>query len=88
MKRRGKPYSGNSRRGAIKLPAHAHPLVRQFIAEMNEQQTTFLEVADRSGIGVDTIRFWASRHVPRLDLFEAALNTIGLELTIREVRQL
>lgn len=79
-------YSGNNRRGRIKIADRAHPLVRVFIAELNLQQTTFIEVSERSGVGVDTLRFWPTRHVPRLDTFEAALNAIGLELHIRERR--
>jgi lambda repressor-like predicted transcriptional regulator len=79
-------YSGNNRRGAIRIPQHAHPLVKRFAAELNEQQTTYAEVSERSGVGVDTLRFWMTRHNPRLDLFDAALNVVGLELTIREKR--
>lgn len=79
-------YSGNNRRGQISLPAHAHPLVRRFISELNEQQTTFAEVAARANVGVDTMRFWRWRHMPRLDVFEAALNAIDLELCIRPRR--
>lgn len=79
-------YTGNNRRGAIKVPRHAHPLVRRFVTELNEQMTTYAEVSKRSGVGVDTLRFWATRHIPRLDLFDAALNTVGLELAVRERR--
>jgi len=85
--RRKFTYAGNNRRGAIKVPQHAHPLVRQFANELNEQMTTFAEVSERSGVGVDTLRFWMTRHVPRLDLFDAALNTVGFELAIREKRE-
>lgn len=79
-------YTGNNVRGKITIPDHAHPLVRRLIAEMNEQQTTFAEVSARSNVGVDTIRFWAGRHMPRLDTFEAALNVLGYELKIVEQR--
>jgi hypothetical protein len=79
-------YSGNNRRGEIAIAPHAHPLVREFLAAMNEQQTTFAEIAERSRVGVDTMRFWQKRHMPRLDLFEAALNTLDLELCIRKRR--
>lgn len=80
-------YSGNNRRGKVKTAEHAHPLVREFVAALNEQQTTYREVADRAGVGVDTLRFWPTRHMPRLDLFEAALNVLGLELCIRPKRE-
>lgn len=78
----GGNYSGNNRRGGIVIPAHCHPLVREFIGHINEQQTTFAEISRRSGVGVDTLRFWPKRHMPRLDLFDAALNTLDLELAI------
>lgn len=78
----GGTYSGNNRRGCIRIAEHAHPLVRSFIAEMNEQRATFAEVSDRSGVGVDTLRFWQTRHMPRIDLFDAALNVLGKKLAI------
>ncbi len=79
-------YSGNNRRGRVKIAPHAHPLVRLFVAEMNEQQTTFAELARRTAVGVDTMRFWQTRHAPRLDLFDAVLNALDLELCIRRRR--
>lgn len=50
---------------------------------MNEQQTTFAELAERTKIGVDTMRFWQTRHMPRVDLLDAALNALDLELVVR-----
>lgn len=82
MKRRRFTYAGNNRRGRIKVAPNAHPLVREFFAAMNEQRTTFVEIAQRTHVGIDTMRFWQSRHMPRLDLFCAALNALGLELRI------
>lgn len=84
--KRGVAYSGNNKRGALTIPAHAHPLVRRFFAELNAQRTTLAEVSERSNVGVDTMRFWATRHTPRVDLLDAALNTIDLELVIRKRR--
>lgn len=77
-------YAGNNRRGKIKIAPNAHPCVRRFMQEMNEQQTTFAEVAPRANIGVDTMRFWQTRHMPRVDLLDAALNVLGYELTVRK----
>jgi hypothetical protein len=77
-------YSGNNRRGGIKIAPNAHPCVRRFMEELNEQQTTFAEVAERSSVGVDTMRFWQTRHMPRVDLLDAALNVLGLELCVRK----
>lgn len=83
--RRGGNYSGNNRRGRIAVAPHAHPLVRQFLQAMNEQQATFAEVASRTHVGVDTMRFWQRRHMPRVDLLDAALNALDLELVIRPI---
>lgn len=80
-------YSGNNRRGGLRLPEHTHPLVRRFFAVMNARRVTLREVSGVSNVGVDTLRFWGTRHMPRLDLFDAALNTVGLELTIRQRRR-
>jgi hypothetical protein len=82
----GGNYSGNNVRGGIVIPPNAHHLVRRFLEEMNDQQTTYAEVAPRAGVGVDTMRFWPRRHMPRIDTFEAALNTLDLELVIRRRR--
>lgn len=78
-------YHGRNRRGRIVVAEHAHPLVRVMVHEMNRQRTTFEELATRTHVGIDTMRFWQTRHMPRLDTFEAVLNTMGLELVIRRV---
>lgn len=33
----------------------------------------------------DTMRFWQWRHMPRVDLLDAALNALDLELVIRPI---
>ncbi|MBI1201459.1 MAG: hypothetical protein GC182_03000 [Rhodopseudomonas sp.] len=78
----GGKYSGNNRRGEISIPVHCHPLIREFVEHVNEQQTTFAEISTRSGVGVDTMRFWRSRHMARIDLLDAALNALDLELAV------
>lgn len=66
---------------------HSHPLVRKFVQIMHKHKTSFREVSSRTNIGVDTLRFWQGRHVPRVDLLDAALNAIGYELHIRPIRE-
>jgi hypothetical protein len=77
-------YLGNNKRGNLRFPEprSCHPLVREFVGHVNDQKTTLAEISARSGVAVDTLRFWPVRHMPRLDLFDAALNTLDLELAI------
>lgn len=69
-------------RGRLEIPAHAHPCVRGLFETMNHQRTTPAEVATRAGFGPGTLRSWRRRHMPLLDVFEAALNALDLELAI------
>lgn len=78
---------GDHWRGNLKVPNHAHPLVRRLVAEMNRERTTFDEVSERSGVGVSTIKLWRTRRRPYLDNFIAALNAIDLDLTIIHRRE-
>lgn len=70
-------------RGNVPIPEHAHPLVRRLIVEANAQHTTMKEIADRAAIQPGTFSDWRYRRMPRLDLLEAALNTLDLELYVR-----
>lgn len=67
---------------AIKIPERTIPVVRGLFVEMNDQCATLADVAERAGIGVDTLRFWRFRSMPRADLLDAALNAVDLELAI------
>lgn len=78
---------GTRWRGKLTVPDHAHPLVRRFIGELNRQQTTLSEVAVRAGLARATMSDWRYRREPTLSNFEAALNVIGLELSIRPRRE-
>jgi hypothetical protein len=82
--RQSRKYSGNNRRGRARVPERAHPAVKVFVTEMNAQEKTFYEVSRFSGVAVDTLRFWGFRHMPRVDLLDAALDVLGYELCVRE----
>ena len=73
-------------RGRIPIPEHTHPLVRQFIRHLNDQQTTITEVAERAGYRKGTVSSWRYTQMPRLDNFANVLEVLGLELVIREIR--
>lgn len=76
-------HEGTRWRGQIPIPEHAPPLVKELIRYANDQQTTLREIGERGGLSWQTISNWRYRSVPSLDLFEAALNVLDLELCIR-----
>lgn len=75
---------GRSRfRGRTPVPAHAHPVVQTLFNEMNRQRTTINEVAERAGLSTAGVSDWRYRKMPTVANLAAALNVIGLELTVR-----
>lgn len=75
-------YMGTRWRGQIPIPPHAHPLVRRLIEILNEEETTVKEAAKRANASPATVCNWRYRSVPRLDMFEAVLNSMDYELKI------
>lgn len=75
-------HEGTRWRGQIPIPVSAHPLVRQLIELLNEEQTTLVEAATKAGVSPKTISDWRYRSNPSLDNFQAALNAIGYDLYI------
>lgn len=67
---------------AYAVPEHAHPLVRGFYAAVNAERCRLHEIAGRTNIHVCTLRQWRTRYMPRVDLLDAALNALDLELAI------
>lgn len=84
------PGSGNRLatrwRGKLPIPSHTHPAVRRLFQEMNRQQTTVTEVAERAGFRRGTISNWRYSYNPRICDLDAALNVLGLELYVRTKR--
>ncbi|MDQ2084670.1 helix-turn-helix transcriptional regulator [Xanthobacteraceae bacterium Astr-EGSB] len=72
----------NRHRGLIEVPTHTNPVVRGVFEAMNRRLRTQNEVSAASGVHVSVISSWKYRHMPRLDLIEAALNTLDFELAI------
>lgn len=70
-------------RGKINIPQHTHPVVKKLFEEANEQMTTITEIAGRASINRGTISDWRYRAMPTVDLLEAALNALDLELCVR-----
>lgn len=71
----------------LSVPARAHPLVRRMFEEMNHQQIGMLDLAERSGVNKNTIRDWKNRSVPNVHNLAACLNVLGLELTLKHLRE-
>ena len=67
----------------VRIPQHAHPLVREFIRIANREQATMKDIAQKAGISEHTIKGWRLRHKPAIDTFEAALNVLDFKLCIR-----
>lgn len=70
-----------------RIPAHAHPLVRQLFAEMNKQRCPANLLATRSGLNPNTIKDWRTRTVPTVDNLDAALTVLGLRIVIRPIKE-
>lgn len=77
---------GTRWRGKLPVPPHAHPLVRQLVEILNDEDTTLTEVAERAGMRRGTISDWRYRRQPTLSAFDAALNVLDYELVIRKKR--
>lgn len=69
----------------LKVPAHAHPLVRQMTGIQNTVRCGIADLADRSGVNKNTICDWRKRTVPTVDNLDAAFGVLGYELTIRRI---
>lgn len=59
------------------IPQRAHPAVQKLFANMRAQQTTYEQLAQRSGVSAWTIRRWRRGQLPELGNLEACLNVYG-----------
>jgi transcriptional regulator with XRE-family HTH domain len=62
----------------VTIPPNAHPLVRLLFAGMIEQNITYVQMAERSGISRETLTAWRVRYTPDLISLEAVLGVLGL----------
>lgn len=69
-------------RQSLKVPPNAHRAVRKLFQQMNEEQIGILDLSERSGINKNTLKDWRTRTCPTVDNLEAALNVLGLCLTV------
>lgn len=69
----------------LKIPARAHPLVREMTAIQNTVHCGIAEMAERSGVSKSAIHNWQHSNVPRVSDLQACLNALGYELAIRRI---
>lgn len=67
----------------LPVPENLQPVVREFFEEIARQGLRIEDVADISGVAASTMYSWRTRFSPQLNNFEASLNAVGLELTVR-----
>lgn len=67
-------------------PIRANPLVAQMFNEMHLQRIGVLDLSDRSGVNVNTLKDWRTRTNPNIVNFNACLNVLGLELKVCKMK--
>ena len=81
---------GPRRRGwrmRVPCPETAHPLVRRLFDEMNREGVLLHELAELSGVQVQTISKWRYSVVPHLVGLIACLNALGCDLGVVRMRE-
>ena len=65
-----------------KKPARVigHPLVRNLYEQMHYQRVTDADMAERTGVNVNTMKDWRTRTTPRITDLEACFNVLGMTL--------
>lgn len=57
-----------------------NPIVKFLFQEMHRQRVCQMDLSERVGLHRDTLRNWRTRHTPKIDDIEAALNYLGYKL--------
>lgn len=65
----------------LKVPSHAHPIVRDLFREMIRTNVPAAQVSLCAGLGEHTVAGWKHSE-PTLANLDAALNVLGLRLAI------
>lgn len=59
-----------------------NPIVQFLFEEMHKQRCCQLDLSERVGLHRDTLRNWRTKHCPRINDIEAALNYLGYTLKV------
>lgn len=70
----------------MRKPAKLHPLTTQFFQGVDEKAVHVSRIESRAGLSIGTVRHWKDGKTPRIDTFIAALNALGLDLKIVNLR--
>ena len=66
----------------VSVPDRAHPVVKKLFQEMQDQQISVLDMADKSGINKNTLKDWRTRTTPRIADIEACFGVLGMKLIV------
>jgi hypothetical protein len=73
----------NSANFEHRLPKGRHRLIREFCDLIETERWSAAYICREAGIAKGSINRWRAQTVPVISSFEAALNVMGYELTIR-----
>ena len=66
------------------IPTRAHPLVQCIFRAMNDQNVTYQELSERSGVTKKVLERWRLNCTPQLVTLELVLKALGLKLVIED----
>jgi transcriptional regulator with XRE-family HTH domain len=67
------------------IPLKAHPIVQAIFLEMNNQRITYVQLAEKSGVGFKMLERWRTGVSPQLQTLELVLSALDLTLvTMKE----
>ena len=67
------------------IPPKAHPIVQTIFLEMNNQRITYIQLAEKSGVGFKMLERWRTGVSPQLQTLELVLSALDLTLvTMKE----
>jgi transcriptional regulator with XRE-family HTH domain len=67
------------------IPPKAHPIVQAIFLEMNNQRITYVQLAEKSGVGFKMLERWRTGVSPQLQTLELVLSALDLTLvTMKE----
>jgi transcriptional regulator with XRE-family HTH domain len=69
------------------IPEKAHPVVQAIFREMNSQNMTYNDLADRSGVSKKLLERWRLSTEPQLSTLWPVLNVLNLKYGCRHKRQ-